>query len=60
MQRLEVGCAVRLIYTSLGAKGLIQVVNPQILHCRNICEQYKQLFFAWIFVKIISSVIRDG
>jgi hypothetical protein len=23
MQRLEVSCAVRLIYTSLGAKGLI-------------------------------------
>ena len=30
MQRLEVSCVVRLIYTSLGAKGLKQTPNiPQ-------------------------------
>ena len=27
MQRLEVSCAVRLIYTSLGAKGLTTLLN---------------------------------
>ena len=27
MQRLEVSCAVRHIYTSLGAKGLISILS---------------------------------
>ena len=31
MQRLEVSCAVRLIYTSLGAKGLISC-TAQLVH----------------------------
>ena len=31
MQRLEISCAVRRIYTSLGAKGLIDILNNT--HC---------------------------
>ena len=31
MHRLEVSCAVRLIYTSLGAKGLMKVAILMIL-----------------------------
>ena len=47
MQRLEVSCAVRLIYTSLGAKGLIQA----------ICIQFSVLDYFFIF-KLSSIFLR--
>ena len=31
MQRLEVNCAVRLIYTSSGAKGLKKIADTELV-----------------------------
>ena len=41
MQRLEVSCAVRFIYTSLGAKGLTEYVRHA--GCTKSAASYKTL-----------------
>ena len=44
IQRLEVSCAVRRIYTSLGAKGLIMWYNVK---SSNISKKKKAMFNTW-------------
>ena len=50
MQRLEVSCAVRLIYTSLGAKGLIS-------NSKTIFEMFINLI--WIFTQELRVVYNS-
>ena len=55
MQRLEVSCAVRLIYTSLGAKGLIHATyllskyvvyfNLSTIRVQSQCKIYDAVIF---------------
>ena len=45
MQRLEVSCAVRLMHTSLGAKGLIQTANVLVDTISSIPSRNKRCSF---------------
>ena len=55
MQRLEVSGAVRLIYKSLGFKGLIDLISSPNTHCLLSCRKSeKKNFISWVRNAMIS------